>query len=132
TQPGLGVDSDTGALARATIAPRASTSTASRALVPWSSATMSWGECSACMLRQRDLRADARAAPARAAHFELAAEGLDPVGKPAQARAERGVGAADAVVGHDHRGASVRAADAHLGVGGLRVLGHVRDRLGDD
>ena len=52
------------------------------------------------LLIERDDGADARALAGRAVHLELAAQELDAVGEPAQARAACGVGAADAVVGH--------------------------------
>ena len=72
-------------------------------------------------------------APGRALDAQAAVERLDAVGEAAQARAARGIGAADAVVGdHDAaRGArtSVHADGRALGLG---VLGDVRDRLGDD
>ena len=70
---------------------------------------------------------------ARRALMELCGRhGLEPVRQPAQPRAEGGVGAADAVVGHDDRSRAVRAADADRHVRRLRVLRHVGDRLGDD
>ena len=43
----------------------------------------------------------------------------------------RGIGAADPVVGHLHDHAAVVALHLHGRVRGLRVLGHVRERLGD-
>ena len=71
-----------------------------------------------------------RAGP-RAVDREAAAERLDAVGEAAQARPLGGIGAADPVVrdGHDRTAVLARDADVHLGR--LRVLDHVRERLGD-
>ena len=68
----------------------------------------------------------------RTADHEPAAEGLDTVGEPAQAGAAALVGAADAVVDDLDLCAVVGAPDADPRFGGLRVLGHVGQRLAHD
>ena len=67
-----------------------------------------------------------------ALHLERAAEGLDPVGEPPQARAARGVGPADAVVGDLNPDPAVAGPDGNGRTGGGGVLGGVGEGLGAD
>src|SRR3954447_7346618 len=71
---------------------------------------------------ERDLGPDARAGLGRALDAEAALERLDAVGEPAQARAARGVRAADPVVDHLDARDAVAPADAHLDRRGVGVF----------
>ncbi len=68
----------------------------------------------------------------RAGDREPAAERLDAVREPAQAGAGREVGAALAVVAHLDADRVCCRADRHRDGGGVRVLGRVREALGDE
>ena len=70
--------------------------------------------------------------PRRAVDLERPVEHRDPVDEPAEARAIRRVGAADAVVRHEHVERAVRLRDLDPRRRRLRVLRDVRERLRDD
>src|SRR4051794_12767044 len=80
----------------------------------------------------RDPRPDLGALPGRASQVDRAAQRVDAVGEPAQARAAGQVRAADAVVAHLDHGELRRAPHAHGRELGGGVLGDVGERLGDE
>src|SRR5207249_4123751 len=88
--------------------------------------------CPRRSLRARDLRLDARAPAAWRPDAKTAAQGLDPVGKPANPRAAFRIGAADAVVDDLHHEPTPRHGNPHARVVRLRMLPDVREALGDD
>ena len=87
-------------------------------------------------LRRRYARWDAgahqRAGALRAGDLEGAVERADAVAEATQACALAGLRAADAVVADVDHGVAVLAPDLDAGVRRVRVLGDVRQRLGDD
>jgi hypothetical protein len=71
------------------------------------------------------------AVPGRTVKMHLTADCLDPIPEPADAAAE-GVSAADAVITNVDHHQTVALVEVQLDVGGLGVLGHVGERLGDE
>ena len=85
--------------------------------------------CRGVVDRQDDLHDGTR--PGRAVQPDPAAERLDPILEPDQARAVAEIRAATPVVADTHLQDAVACGHLDLGGGGVRVLGRVGQRLGD-